>query len=133
MSRKKQFEISFLIHHHATTMTLIIISVMLLLLFFYSIPKFAWSQPQEPAQGNATTTITSLPIADMPFYREHITITGQSPINATHVEVSLSGSGNLTLPNSTQTIAVNSTGNALVNFETTSVIAQELLTKEDGK
>lgn len=106
---------------------------MLLLLFFYSIPKFAWSQPQEPAQGNATTNVTSLPIADLPFYREHITVTGQNPINATHVEVSLSGSGNLTLPNSTQTIAVNSTGNALVNFETTSVIAQEFLTtKEDG-
>jgi hypothetical protein len=36
------------------------------------------------------------------------------------------------LPNSTETIAVNSSGSALVNFETTSVIAQELLTKEDG-
>jgi hypothetical protein len=35
----------------------------------------------------------------------------------------------LTLPNSTETIiAVNSTGSALVNFETTSVIAQEFLT-----
>jgi hypothetical protein len=44
------------------------------------------------------------------------------------VEVSLSGNGTLTLPNSTETIAVNSTGSALVNFETTSVIAQELLT-----
>lgn len=34
-------------------------------------------------QGNATTTTTSLPIADIPFYREHITVTGQTPINAT--------------------------------------------------
>ncbi len=82
-------------------------------------------------QGNATSSM-SLPIADMPFYREHITVTGQNPINATHVEVSLSGNGNLTLPNSTQTIAVNSTGSALVNFETTSVIAEEFLTIEDG-
>jgi hypothetical protein len=40
--------------------------------------------------------------------------------------VTLSGNGNLTLPNSTETTAVNSTGSALVNFETTSVIAQEL-------
>lgn len=49
------------------------------------------------------------------------------------MEVSLSGNGTLTLPNSTQTIAVNSTGSALVNFETTSVIAQEFLTTtEDG-
>ncbi len=58
-------------------------------------------------QGNAKTTITSLPIADMPFYREHTTVTAQNPINATHIEVSLSGNGNLTLPNSTETIEVN--------------------------
>jgi hypothetical protein len=48
------------------------------------------------------------------------------------VEVTLSGIGSLLLPNSTETIAVNSSGSALVNFETTSMTAQELLTKEDG-
>jgi hypothetical protein len=47
--------------------------------------------------------------------------------------VSLSGIGNLTLPNSTETIQVNSTGSALVNFETTAVVAQEMLTTEDGR
>jgi hypothetical protein len=40
----------------------------------------------------------------------------------------------LTLPNNTETIPVNSTGSALVNFKTTSVIAQELLTStQDGR
>jgi hypothetical protein len=68
----------------------------------------------------------SIPVADTPFYRENITVTGQNPINATHVEVTLSGNGTLLLPNNTETIAVNSSGSALVNFETTSVIAQEL-------
>lgn len=82
--------------------------------------------------GNATSSM-GLPVPDMPFYREHITVVGQNPINATHVEVSLSGNGNLTLPNSTQTITVNSTGTALVNFDTTSVIAQEFLTKEEDR
>ena len=48
------------------------------------------------------------------------------------MEVSSSGNGTPTPPNSTETIAVNSTGTALVNFDTTSVIAQEFLTKEDG-
>ena len=81
-------------------------------------------------QSNATSP-TSIPVTDTPFYREHITITGQNPINATHVEVSLSGNGTLTPPNSTETIAVNSTGTALVNFETTSVIAQEFLTTNE--
>ena len=49
------------------------------------------------------------------------------------MEVSLAGNGTLKLPNGTETIAVNSTCTALVNFDTTSVIAQELLAKEDGK
>jgi hypothetical protein len=84
-------------------------------------------------QGNATTTMTSLPIANTPFYREDITVTGQNPINATHVQVSLSGNGTLMLPNSTEAIAVNSTGTALVNFETTSVIAQEFLTTTEDR
>jgi hypothetical protein len=40
----------------------------------------------------------------------------------------------LTLPNNTETIPVNSTGSALVNFKTTSVLAQELLTStQDGR
>jgi hypothetical protein len=81
-------------------------------------------------QGIATSSMT-LPISDKPFYGENITVTGQTPINATRVEVSLSGNGTLTLPNSTETIAVNSTGTALVNFDTTSVIAQEFLTTGD--
>ena len=63
----------------------------------------------------------TLPIANRSLYNENIVVTGQNPVNATHVEVLLSGNGNLTLPNSTETIAVNSTGSALVNFETTSV------------
>jgi hypothetical protein len=49
------------------------------------------------------------------------------------VGVSLSGNGTLTQPDSTETITVNSTSTALVNFETTSVIAQQFLTAEDGK
>ena len=47
--------------------------------------------------------------------------------------MSLSGNGTLTLPNNTETITVNSTSTTLGNFETTSVIAQEFLTTEDGK
>jgi hypothetical protein len=74
----------------------------------------------------------SIPVADTSFYSEHITVTGQNPINASQVQVSLSGNGNLTLPNSTETIQVNSIGSALVNFETTSVTAREFLTTEDG-
>ena len=47
-----------------------------------------------------------LPIANRSFYNENIVVTGQNPVNATHVEVLLSGNGNLTLPNSTETTSV---------------------------
>ena len=94
---------------------------------------FSSFQPGAASIANQSNAITmSIPVADTPFYRENITVTGQNPINATHVGVTLSGNGTLLLPNSPETIAVNSSGSALVNFETTSVIAQELLTKEDG-
>ena len=46
--------------------------------------------------------------------------------------MTLSGNRSLLLRNSPDAIAVNSSGSALGNFETTSVTAQELLTKEDG-
>ena len=84
-------------------------------------------------QGHAEKTPQNIPVGYTPFYADYITITGQNSTNANQVQVSLSGIGNLTLPNSTETIHVNSTGSALVNFETTSVIAQEMLTKEDGR
>src|ERR687897_3888834 len=89
----------------------------------------------QPSAANTTnhsnTSTVSIPTDGTPFYSENITVTTQNPINATHVEVSLSGNGTLTPPNSTETIAVNSTGTALVNFETTSVIAQEFLTTNE--
>ncbi len=98
-----------------------------------ALPSFQPGIASPANQGNAAS-LTTLPISDKPFYEENITVTGQTPINATHVEVSLSGNGSLTLPNSTETIAVNSTGTALVNFDTTSVIAQEFLTtRDDGE
>jgi hypothetical protein len=71
----------------------------------------------QPSAANTTnhsnTSTVSIPTDDTPFYSENITVTAQNSINAAHVEVSLSGNGTLTLPNSTETIAVNSTGTLL--------------------
>ena len=67
-------------------------------------------QPGAASIANPSNETTlSIPVADTPFYRENITVTAQNPINATHVEVSLSGNGILTLPNNTEIIALNST------------------------
>src|SRR5919108_6493868 len=102
-------------------------SLVILAISVFSLFELEWTN----IANHGYTTAESIPVADAPFYSEHITVTGQNPINANQVQVSLLGNGNLTLPNSKETIQVNSTGSALVNFETTSVIAQEFLTAAD--
>jgi hypothetical protein len=102
-------------------------SLVILAISVFSLFELEWTN----IANHGYATAESIPVADAPFYSEHITVTGQNPINANQVQVSLLGSGNLTVPNSTETIQVNSTGSALVNFETTSVIAQEFLTAAD--
>src|ERR671923_1440422 len=102
-------------------------SLVILAISVFSLFELEWTN----IANHGYATAESIPVADAPFYSEHITVTGQNPINANQVQVSLLGSGNLTLPNSKETIQVNSTGSALVNFETTSVIAQEFLTAAD--
>jgi hypothetical protein len=102
-------------------------SLVILAISVFSLFELEWTN----IANHGYATAESIPVADAPFYSEHITVTGQNPINANQVQVSLLGSGNLTVPNSTETIQVNSTGSALVSFETTSVIAQEFLTAAD--
>ncbi len=104
------------------------ITVFAILMMISVFSSFQSGEASFANPSNVTTIATSIPTANTPFYRQHNTVTGQNPINATYVPVSLAGNGNLTLPNSTETIQVNSTGSALVNFKTTSVIAQEFLT-----
>ena len=103
-------------------------SLVILAISVFSLFELEWTNN---IANHGYATAESIPVADAPFYSEHITVTGQNPINANQVQVSLLGNGNLTLPNSKETIQVNSTGSALVNFETTSVIAQEFLTAAD--
>ena len=114
------------------TGTSIAFVVAILTIDMYS--SFKLSEASLDNQGNTTTTnatgATGIPVGNTPFYSEHITVTGQNPINASLLQASLSGKGNLTLPNSTQTIAVNSIGSALVNFKTTSAIVHEFLTAD---
>ena len=74
-------------------------------------------------QDNTTRPLVTLPIADTPFYRENITVTVKIQSMLLMWKCHYLENGTLTLPNSTETIVVNSTGTALVNFKTTSVIA----------
>ncbi|MDQ3903000.1 MAG: hypothetical protein M3247_04995 [Thermoproteota archaeon] len=49
-------------------------------------------------------------------------VLSENPINDTHMRVTFTGTGTLTLPNSTQTINTTSNGSAIISFATISVI-----------
>ena len=85
----------------------------------------------------AYSTTTSPPssgiiqLSPEPVYREvHIPIS-RTPINQTHFEVPISGNGTITLPNTTETISITSTGSYLSSLDGTAV-GKEVITTEDG-
>jgi hypothetical protein len=72
--------------------------VILAIISVFSLFELEWTNN---IANHGYATAESIPVADTPFYSEHITVTGQNPINANQVQVSLLGNGNLTVPNST--------------------------------
>ncbi len=89
-----------------------------------------------PAAATTTTTTTTSPEAGMelspePVYRERLITISETPINQTHIQLTLSGNGMLTLPNTTETISTTSTGSVLTSLDGTAV-GKEVITTEDG-
>jgi hypothetical protein len=56
-----------------------------------------------------------------------------TPINQTHIAVTHTGNGTLTLPNSNQTINVISNGTAIASLATPSAIAKETIRAPNGE
>jgi hypothetical protein len=92
-----------------------------------------------PAAATTTAaTTTSSPeelgiiqLSPEPVYREvHMPIS-RTPINETHFQVPISGNGTITLPNTTETISITSTGSYLSSLDGTAV-GKEVITTEDG-
>ena len=85
----------------------------------------------------AYSTTTSPPssgiiqLSPEPVYREVHTPISRTPINQTHFEVPISGNGTITLPNTTETISITSTGSYLSSLDGTAV-GKEVITTEDG-
>ena len=76
----------------------------------------------------------SISLAEKPFLVEHGRTVAATPINQTHMQVSLAGNGTITLPNSTETVKTNDTGNAIARLTPTGNIAhgQIHIGSEDG-
>ena len=73
-------------------------------------------------------------LAKKPFLIEHGKTVAATPINQTHIQISLVGNGTIMLPNSTETVKTNDTGNAIARSTPTGNIVhgQIHMSTEDG-
>lgn len=82
-----------------------------------------------------TTIISSsssgIELSPEPVFQERQVTIGQTPINQTHIQLTESGNGMLTLPNTTETIDFISTGSLLVSMDGTAT-GKEVISTEDG-
>jgi hypothetical protein len=84
-----------------------------------------------PTNNNKNNTII---LAEKPFLIEYGKTVAATPINQTHIQISLAGNGTITLPNSTDTVKTKDTGNAIARLTPTGNIAhgQIHISTEDG-
>jgi hypothetical protein len=85
----------------------------------------------------ATTTTAPVPsssgleLSPEPVYQERQIDVSETPVNQTHFQITTSGNGTLTLPNTTETISTTSTGSVIISMDGTA-IGKEVISTEDG-
>jgi hypothetical protein len=93
-----------------------------------------------PAAATTTTTTTTtsppeepgiIQLSPEPVYQERQINISETPINQTHVQLGISGSGTITLPNTTETISTTSTASLIASLDGTAT-GKEVITTEDG-
>jgi hypothetical protein len=124
-------------HIIATTVTTISVLAIAIVIFASTnivVTPIAAQQTTTSAGGNTTTTTPpgGIKLSSQPVYREHVKVLGQNPINDTHMSVTFSGTGTLSLPNSTQTINTTSNGSAIISFTTISLMGKETIKAANG-
>jgi hypothetical protein len=80
------------------------------------------SIPTDAGEKNGNIVATSneaVTLANEPFLVEHGKTVAANPINQTHISISLVGNGTIMLPNSTETVKTNDTGNAIARLTPT--------------
>jgi hypothetical protein len=90
----------------------------------------------ETNQGIAPTSNNNnaINLAEKPFLIEHGRTVAATPINHTHLQISLVGNGTIILPNSTETVTTKDSGDAIARLTPTGNIAhgQIHVGTEDG-
>jgi hypothetical protein len=78
----------------------------------------------ETKESIATSNNDAIALAEKPFLIEQGKTVAATPINQTHIQISLTGNGTITLPNSTEIVKTKDTGNAIARLTPTGNIAQ---------
>jgi hypothetical protein len=84
--------------------------------------------------GNTTaaTSASGIELSPQPVYQERSRLESQTQINQTHIKITFSGNGTLTLPNNTETIRTTSIGSGNSSLIDGTFAGQVILTTEDG-
>ena len=128
-------------HHHLIAATATTISVFVIAIVIVSTSTVGPAAAQQtttttPPGGNNTTTSSApsssgIRLSSQPVYQERVGTVSQTSINQTHTQLTISGNGNLTLPNSTEAnINTTSTGSIIVSQDGTGVGKEVLRTKD---
>ena len=78
----------------------------------------------ETKESVAKSNNSAINLAEKPFLVEQGKTVAVTPINVTHIQISLAGNGTIMLPNSTETVKTKDTGNAIARSTPTGNIAQ---------
>ena len=120
----------------ATTISIIMMAIAIIV----ASTTMAMSTNTTPVQAtttNATTATTTsssgIKLSPQPIYEERSPPGNLTPINQTHGILTFTGSGMLTLPNTTQIINTTSNGTGIISFATSSGYAKETIRTENGE
>ncbi len=124
----------------AATISVLAIAIMMIIMLTSTIiaSPVAATTTTTASAGTTTTTPSAAPLSGIklssqPIYQESVPPGSVTPINQTHIAVTHTGNGTLTLPNSNQTINVISNGTAIASLATPSAIAKETIRAPNGE
>ncbi len=93
----------------------------------------ATSAHSSTASTDTNNTSSSIELSPQPVLQERTTTISQTPINQTHISAAFTGTGTLTIPNTTETINFTANGSALISLVTHSTQAKETIITEEGE
>jgi L-asparaginase/Glu-tRNA(Gln) amidotransferase subunit D len=130
-TKKNSLAISLLVAAtFAAGFDIILLATIPVVITYASIPTDAG----EMNENIAATSNEAITLANEPFLVEQGKTVAANPINQTHLSISLVGNGTIMLPNSTETVKTNDTGNAIARLTPTGNIVngQIHISTEDG-